>query len=138
MTGTIILHGPHRWCYSQDKPQGSDILNFIRRVRYLLNSLQYKSEFHEVSGTFEIGRTVTTKVLRREIQSNPSAQKLWTSNFGDLPPARIKVGSVIASNLFVFAPNDTCHLPLVDNEVEIRVEAVGISLANHNRTIRKL
>lgn len=37
----------------------------------------------------------------------------------------------------MFAPNDTCHLPLVGNGVEIRVEAVGISLANHNQTTRK-
>ncbi|TEY61174.1 hypothetical protein BOTCAL_0173g00070 [Botryotinia calthae] len=115
------------------------LLKVIRRTEWNFDKfgLQYKPEFCEVSGNFEMGRIVTSKELSRKVQSNPSAQELWMSRFGDQPPARIETGSDGASNLFVFAPNDTCHLTLVDNEVEIRVQAMEISLANHKRTIRK-
>ncbi|KAI9640547.1 hypothetical protein NHQ30_010845 [Ciborinia camelliae] len=99
--------------------------------------LQYESEFHEVSGNFEIGRTVASAEISRKVQNSSLSQELKMSRLGDLPPVRMEIAGTDVSNSFIFAPDSSYYLPLAEDEVEVRVDAVGLTYADYIRTTGK-
>jgi NADPH:quinone reductase-like Zn-dependent oxidoreductase len=85
------------------------------------------SEFTEIGGLLHVGRLVAASSINREVALKKSAQHELVRDFGAEPALSLQIGSPGLLNTLHFAENSSLQQPLGPNEIEIRVQAVGLN-----------
>ncbi|KAL9001809.1 MAG: hypothetical protein Q9188_005223 [Gyalolechia gomerana] len=87
----------------------------------------HEVEYLEMDGILQIGRLVessqlSSKINRQALPSSSGAQALHA-----VPPVELRIRSLGLLDSFYFAPDETVDRSLAADEVEIRVQAVGLN-----------
>ena len=105
----------------------------IRKITQVFDNIltqseeDFESEYQEEDGMLKIGRAIEANHLNEEIHVHPSSHQHKIEEFGHGPPLALHLASPGLINSLQFLEDFSVDKPLASEEVEINIEASGVS-----------
>ena len=88
---------------------------------------QNEPEYLEIDGVLNIPRLIPREDLSQELHARSLPQRSGLTSLRNAPPLKLTVGSPGLLDTLHFAADTDFSRPLVEGEVEIRTEAIGVN-----------